>query len=68
MDYVPFPTLKEYMHLGKHSISLQTKLLLLISLLQGLRSLGRYDVVHLDLKPNNVMLNPNLQIKLLDFG
>jgi serine/threonine protein kinase len=40
----------------------------MVSLLQGLRSLARYDVVHLDIKPNNIMLSPELLIKLLDFG
>jgi serine/threonine protein kinase len=68
MDYIPFPTLKEFLLFGQHSISLQTKLLLMVSLLQGVCSLARCDVVHLDLKPNNIMLGPDLLIKLLDFG
>ena len=34
----------------------------------GLRCLSSRGVVHLDLKPNNVMLSSGLQIKLIDFG
>ena len=34
----------------------------------ALRHLESYRVVHLDVKPNNVMIAPGLLIKLIDFG
>ena len=45
-----------------------TKLVILYSLGQALRYLRDYKIVHLDLKPTNVMMYCNYFIKLIDFG
>lgn len=34
----------------------------------ALRALHRQDVIHQDLKPDNIMLNDNERIKIIDFG
>jgi|LakMenE18May11ns_1017448.scaffolds.fasta_scaffold9212960_1 serine/threonine protein kinase len=68
MDFIPFPTLKEYLFINRVSMSLQTKLMLILNVVQAIRSTDAFDVVHLDLKPNNILLNPDLKIKLIDFG
>lgn len=49
-------------------MSLQTKLVLIMNVIQSIRSTDAFDVVHLDVKPNNILLNPDLKIKLIDFG
>lgn len=36
--------------------------------IKGLRALQRQDMVHQDLKPENIMLNRDGQVKILDFG
>jgi len=37
-------------------------------LIQAARYLKLYNIVHLDLKPNNVMVSKTLMTKLIDFG
>jgi serine/threonine protein kinase len=49
-------------------MSLQTKLHFMFSVAQALRYLRDYGIVHLDLKPENVMTYCNMLIKLIDFG
>jgi serine/threonine protein kinase len=68
MDFIPSRNLKEYLHTNSASVSLLTKLYLAFSILQGLRYIRDYHIVHLDLKPNNVMIYCNMLIKLIDFG
>jgi serine/threonine protein kinase len=68
MDYYPFDTLNEHIYGQSESISLQTKLHLIYMTVQGLRYLKKYKIVHLDLKPNNIVVGKNLAIKIIDFG
>jgi serine/threonine protein kinase len=68
MDYIPFQTLTEFMSIYTHSSSLRSKLVLIFSVIQSLRFLRDQQVVHLDLKPSNIMIYHNLLVKLIDFG
>ena len=68
MDFLPDGNLVEFMRNRKKSISLLTKIYLLHSIASALRHLEGYKIVHLDVKPNNIMLAPGLQIKMIDFG
>jgi serine/threonine protein kinase len=68
MDYIPFPNLGEYLVSNRVAISLTTKVYLMFMLVQALRCLKDYGVVHLDLKPSNILIYCNLYIKLIDFG
>lgn len=68
MDFIPSRNLKEYLHVNSVSISLLTKLYLAFSILQALRYIRDYQIVHLDLKPNNIMVYCNMLVKLIDFG
>jgi len=55
MDDNPNPSLDEVRPIIKQAI-------------QGLRAFQRQDMVHQDLKPENIMLNRDGQVKILDFG
>lgn len=44
------------------------KLDLLIQILQALMYLHRHDLLHRDLKPGNVLVTPDRQVRLVDFG
>lgn len=68
MDFIPFKNLKEYLRSNNNTISMLTKLYLIFSITQSLRYIRDYRIVHLDLKPNNIMIYCNLLIKLIDFG
>lgn len=68
MDYVSSKNLKDYMRLHSRYMSLKTKLTLIMGIIESLRFLESHCIVHLDLKPNNIMICPNLKVKLIDFG
>lgn len=49
-------------------MSLHFKLIILFNIIQGLRSLFQYKVVHMDLKPPNIIINNIFDLKIIDFG
>jgi serine/threonine protein kinase len=67
-DYVFLPNLIEYVLSHKLSLSLTSKIYILFMLIQGVRYLKLYRIVHLDLKPNNVMISRTMMVKIIDFG
>lgn len=68
MDYIPFKNLNQFLKIHSPSLSLLSKLYLIFSIVQSLRYLRDYKIVHLDLKPNNIMIFCNMLVKLIDFG
>jgi len=70
MEYVEGPLLTDLIEEG--GVSLQEAVALGLQLLEALRHAHRHDIVHRDVKPDNVMVchpdDAGTQIKLLDFG
>lgn len=56
------------MAIHEKTIVLDTKLFLLSQILEGLRLLRLKSIVHVDLKPQNLLVHRGLLIKLTDLG
>ena len=54
--------------MNKMSMSFLTKLHLSSLIVQSLRFLKNYEIIHLDLKPSNIIISKRMVIKLIDFG
>lgn len=68
MDMLIHGNLADFMKSKKRSTSLNAKLVLMFSITMGLRFLEKFKIVHLDLKPSNIMMSTGLLIKIIDFG
>jgi tetratricopeptide (TPR) repeat protein len=65
-ELVAGETLKDRIALGPLSVA--DTLAIAIPLAEGLRHAHERGVVHRDLKPQNIMVRPDGQVKILDFG
>ncbi len=68
MDFIMGSTLKSYVETNSSSISFWTKLFLIKNVLNGLKFLKDYKIVHLDLKPANILVSHDLLTKIIDYG
>lgn len=66
-DYIEGQTLSQWMrdHPTPH---LETVRTIIEQIASGLRAFHRMEMVHQDLRPQNIMIGPNLAVKLIDFG
>ncbi len=65
-EYIPGANLDE--KIGHQPLPLKMVLDLGIQLASGLEAAHREKVIHRDLKPGNLRINPDGQLKILDFG
>ncbi|MDX1803829.1 MAG: serine/threonine-protein kinase, partial [Alcanivorax sp.] len=67
LEYVDGVTLQTWLE-GHPDASVEERLYLADQLLNGVRALHRADVIHGDLKPDNVMVDRNGHVRIIDFG
>ena len=67
MEYVEGERLSERLHRDRR-LPVATALDLVIQVADALVYLHSHDVVHRDLKPDNIMILPGGKVKLMDFG
>src|ERR1035441_4923293 len=67
MEFVPGDTLENLLNTG-HKFSLIEKLEIINQLCAGLGYAHRKGVIHRDIKPANIMVQPDGNIKIVDFG
>lgn len=67
MEYVEGVPLKQYIH-NSNQDTLETKLKLLVKICHGLHAAHEQNVVHRDIKPQNILIDRNFNPKILDFG
>ena len=48
--------------------NINTLIFIMTQITQAVKYLSNYSIVHLDIKPENVLLSNNHIIKLIDFG
>lgn len=68
MEYLNGITLKDYLIQQGGMLSVEHTLQLLQPVLLSLAEVHNQGLIHRDISPDNIMLLPNNQVKLLDFG
>ena len=68
MQWIEGTTLKAWATRYGRNLPTEAALDLLIQICRGLRVAHDRDIVHRDIKPDNILLTPDGQVKLVDFG
>ena len=66
MEYVDGQTLEEILH--ERKLTLHEVLDYSAQILNGIKSLRKHGITHRDLKPKNIKVNTQGEVKILDFG
>lgn len=49
-------------------LSLKTKIAVMLKIIDKVKQLHKFGVIHCDLKPNNILMDLNKNIKIIDYG
>lgn len=67
MEYIKGPTLAEYIQQHK-PLDLQTVISFTKQIIDGIKHAHETQIVHRDIKPQNILVADDLTLKILDFG
>lgn len=67
MEYVPGTDLKKFLE-EKQNLDVHTSLALMVQACAGVGYAHRAGLIHCDLKPQNLLITPDFQLKVTDFG
>lgn len=68
MDYMPFRSLKQLLVRHDLTMTSRTKLAFLCKVVGALRFLKTENIVHLGIKPSNILIDGSYNVKLGDFS
>ena len=67
MDYIKGHDLKELIHTSG-TLSIQTAINIVKQICKGLKAAHQKNIIHLDLKPRNIMIDSDGKVFIMDFG
>lgn len=67
MEYIKGPNLRELLN-KKKKLLLENACKYILEIAEGVQYLHEKSIIHLDLKPDNIMVTPEHDIKIIDFG
>lgn len=67
MEYVDGPNLKEYIH-DHNPLTLTRVIEIMDQMLSAIALAHQHNVIHRDLKPQNILMDPSGRVKVADFG
>ncbi|CAK81684.1 unnamed protein product (macronuclear) [Paramecium tetraurelia] len=68
LKYYHFKSLREYLQKYKNVMSLKRKIKILLQIVKGIQHLHKKNILHLDIKPDNVLISKKGNVKICDFG
>ncbi len=67
LEYIPGKDLRGVFSVNR-KLSLETARRFVLQIAEGLDYMHGRDVIHLDIKPENIMVTPDDELKIIDFG
>lgn len=68
MEYIEGQTLKDFMDTLGSTLNYHDKTRILLQISMALSAIHAENICHRDVKPHNILITPNLQVKVTDFG